>query len=139
MKKRDKFACLLLSLLVAVVLASQNTVRADELATGSYPGQITVAAFVTVPPGKEKEFIAIFVKFAQDTRGEPGCVNFDVHQNSKISNRFFVYENFKDEAAFDQHVKSTHAQSFIQFVNTSGAVLQFEPWTMLSERRPLRL
>ncbi|MBR1175234.1 antibiotic biosynthesis monooxygenase [Bradyrhizobium sp. KB893862 SZCCT0404] len=121
--------------LVGSVLLTVQSARADELVAGSYPGQISIAAFVTAPPGKEKEFMATFAKFTQEVRAEPGCVNFDVHQNSKISNRFFVYENFKDQAAFDQHVSAAHTKNFVQFLNSSGGVLQFENWTMVTERR----
>lgn len=37
------------------------------------------------------------------TRNEPGCLVFEVNQDSKNPNRFDVYEEFIDKAAFEAH------------------------------------
>ena len=39
---------------------------------------------------------------------EPGCLQFDVSQDPKNSARFFLYEVYRDEAAFDAHRASPH-------------------------------
>ena len=37
------------------------------------------------------------------TRTEPGCLIFNVSQDSEDPNKFYVYEEFIDRAAFDAH------------------------------------
>lgn len=45
------------------------------------------------------------------TRGEPGCLTFEVTESPPNSGTFCVYEEFVDRDAFDQHqarVKASH-------------------------------
>ena len=37
------------------------------------------------------------------TRKEDGCLVFNVHQDEENKNRFNVYEEFRDQVAFDKH------------------------------------
>lgn len=39
---------------------------------------------------------------------EPGCLQFDVVQNTKEPTKFAVYEIYKDQAAIDAHRASPH-------------------------------
>ena len=42
------------------------------------------------------------------TRDEPGCLRFDILQNSDDSNLFHLYEVYEDEAALDAHRSAPH-------------------------------
>jgi quinol monooxygenase YgiN len=42
------------------------------------------------------------------TRDEPGCYRFDVLQDEKDPNRIYFYEVYKDQAAFQEHLKQPH-------------------------------
>lgn len=45
------------------------------------------------------------------TRNEKGCIKFNVTQDKKQLNKYSVYEEFIDQAAFDSHqqrVKNSH-------------------------------
>ena len=48
----------------------------------------------------------------EDARGsqhdEPGCLRFDVVQDEADPNRVYFYEIYRDEAAFEAHVKAPH-------------------------------
>ena len=48
----------------------------------------------------------------EDGRGsredEPGCLRFDVIQDDNDPNTIYFYEVYKDDAAFDAHVKAPH-------------------------------
>ena len=92
---------------------------------------ITVIAFPIAPVGKEAEFLEQFAKLVPATRNEPGCLEFVVHQNPQISNRFAVYEKFRDQAAFDAHLEAEHTKAFVSWIQNSGAVLQFEFWNQV--------
>lgn len=47
-----------------------------------------------------------------DARGsvanEPGCLRFDVIQDHEDSNRLYLYEVYRDRAAFDAHLQTPH-------------------------------
>ncbi|WP_439892961.1 putative quinol monooxygenase (plasmid) [Ralstonia sp. 25C] len=90
---------------------------------------ITIIAFPISPPGKESELLAQFANLVPATRKEPGCISFTVHQHPKIANRFAVYETFRDQAAFDAHLQYAHTKAFVEWIENSGAVLNFEFWT----------
>ena len=53
-----------------------------------------------------------------DARGsvdnEPGCLRFDVIQDSDDPDKIWLYEVYKDEAAFHEHEKAPH---FIKWLN----------------------
>ena len=64
---------------------------------------------IQVKPGYKDEFIRAML---DDARGsvndEPGCVRFDVIQDAADTNRIWLYEVFKDEAAFQAHTRMPH-------------------------------
>lgn len=96
--------------------------------------QITVMAFPTAMPGKEEEMLTRLQALCAATRQEAGCIDFHVHHQARIANRFSVDENFADQAAFDAHLAAPHTRQFMAFVEQSGATLQYEFWAMASER-----
>jgi len=62
--------------------------------------------------GREAEVEAVFAKLSQESRKEPGCVMYQVHRHKTESRRFFVYEQYKDEAALEAHRAAPH---FLQY------------------------
>lgn len=46
------------------------------------------------------------------TRAEPGCLSFEVTQDSALPGRFLVAERFVDQAAFDAHQTRTKASDW---------------------------
>ena len=49
---------------------------------------------------------------------EPGCLRFDVIQDANDPNRIWLYEVYKDEAAFQAHLQAPH---LIKFRETTQA------------------
>lgn len=43
---------------------------------------------------------------------EDGCIQFDVCRPADDNTRFFLYELYKDEAAFREHLETTHFKEF---------------------------
>ena len=68
-----------------------------------------VIAPIQIKPGHRDSFVEEIVA---DARGsvsdEPGCLRFDVIQDANESNRIWLYEVYKDEAAFQEHGRSPH-------------------------------
>jgi len=53
--------------------------------------------------GHEAEVGALFAKLTEESRKEPGCVMYQVHRHRTEPRRFFIYEQYKDDAALEAH------------------------------------
>jgi quinol monooxygenase YgiN len=53
--------------------------------------------------GHEAEVAALFQKLTEDSRKEPGCAMYQVHRHKTEARRFFIYEQYKDDAALEAH------------------------------------
>ena len=62
--------------------------------------------------GRESDVAVIFEKLTAESRKEPGCVMYQVHKHKTDPRRFFVYEQYKDDAALEAHRGAPH---FLQF------------------------
>jgi quinol monooxygenase YgiN len=62
--------------------------------------------------GREGEVGNLFSKLTQESRKEPGCQMYVVHRHRTEARRFFIYEQYKDDAALEAHRASPH---FLQY------------------------
>lgn len=62
--------------------------------------------------GRESEVAAIFEKLSAESRKEPGCVMYQAHKHKTDARRFFIYEQYKDDAALEGHRTAPH---FLQY------------------------
>ena len=62
--------------------------------------------------GHENEVATLFTKLTEQSRTEPGCQMYQVHRHKTESRRFFIYEQYKDDAALEAHRAAPH---FLQF------------------------
>lgn len=67
-----------------------------------------VCVTIHVKPEHCEEFIAATLENARQTRREPGNVRFDVLRGIKDDTQFFLYEMYRDEAAFAAHQQTEH-------------------------------
>ena len=74
---------------------------------------ICVAVTYIIQPGHEAEAIELFHKLTEPTRTEPGNLFYLVHRSMTDPRRFFIYEQYTDQAALDAHRASPH---FAQYV-----------------------
>ncbi|MGA9471087.1 MAG: putative quinol monooxygenase [Terriglobales bacterium] len=58
--------------------------------------------------GRESETAAIFDKLQAESRKEPGCAMYQVHKHKTDPRRFFIYEQYKDDAALEAHRTAPH-------------------------------
>ena len=58
--------------------------------------------------GHESEVAGIFEKLTVESRKEPGCLMYQVHKHKTDARRFFIYEQYKDDAALEAHRTSPH-------------------------------
>jgi quinol monooxygenase YgiN len=62
--------------------------------------------------GKEAEVADLFSKLTAESRKEPGCAMYQVHRHRTEPRKFFIYEQYKDDAALEAHRSAAH---FLQF------------------------
>ncbi len=71
---------------------------------------------IQIKPEHRQAFIESML---DDARGsvldEPGCLRFDVLQDSQDPNKIYLYEAYRDEAAFQAHLQAPH---FIRWRDT---------------------
>lgn len=83
--------------------------------------------FVTIDikPEHVSEFTeASFGDSQGSVRDEPGCYRFDIHQDAENPERFYLYEVYQDEAAFEAHLETAH---FKQWISTVKEMFVGEP------------
>jgi len=71
---------------------------------------------IQVKEGHKEEFVKASLLDAQGSvNDEPGCLRFDLIQDPGDPNRVWLYEIYKDEAAFQAHTQAPH---FIKWRDT---------------------
>lgn len=69
---------------------------------------ICVAVTYLIRAGHEDEAVELFKHLAPATRAEPGCRMYLVHRSTSEPRRFFLYEQYDDQAALDAHRAAPH-------------------------------
>jgi quinol monooxygenase YgiN len=69
---------------------------------------ICVAVTYLIQPGQEERAIELFASLTQQTHAEPGNLYYLVHRSPTEPRRFFLYEQYTDQAALDTHRASPH-------------------------------
>ena len=73
---------------------------------------IVLAVTWVANPGKEAEVAKIFRELEAASRQEPGCLLYIVHRHRTDPARFFIYEQYRDNAALEAHRQSPHFQRY---------------------------
>jgi quinol monooxygenase YgiN len=69
---------------------------------------ICVAVTYVIKPGHEAEAVSLFHALTGPTRAEAGCRMYQAHRSTNDPRRFFLYEQYVDQAALDAHRASAH-------------------------------
>jgi quinol monooxygenase YgiN len=95
---------------------------------------VVLAVTWVANPGREAEVADIFRKLETDSRKEPGCLMYVVHRHHADPRRFFIYEQYADDAALDAHRKSDHFQKYaVVGLKGIGERVEGELYTPLAE------
>ena len=74
---------------------------------------IVLIVHMTVKPGTEEECKRLCREMSAETRKEPGCLQYIVHQSTEHPQNFAFYEQYVDEAALEAHRTSPHFAWYI--------------------------
>jgi quinol monooxygenase YgiN len=64
-------------------------------------------------PGHEERVAAILRTMAPLARAEPGCLHYHPNQARDDPRRFFLYEEYADEAALQAHGETEHFKRLV--------------------------
>ncbi|MFZ1382324.1 MAG: putative quinol monooxygenase [Scrofimicrobium sp.] len=82
----------------------------------------------TAKPGSAEKVLELVEGLALNVRREPGNVAFDPYRESEDGSRFFIFEAYQDEAAFQAHLGMPYGKPF----NDALADLIEEPQSQLT-------
>ncbi|MCW3838491.1 antibiotic biosynthesis monooxygenase [Micromonospora yasonensis] len=107
----------------------------------SSPAQVTLVPFFTIKAGEEAAVGKCHLEMVAISRAEPGCLGYDLYQSVEEPSVMFLYENWTDQAALDNHMNTS---SFYRIVRGEIDKRLVAPWTahmmmMISEphREPI--
>jgi len=69
---------------------------------------IVLAVTWIAKPGQEERAAALFRELTVKSRQEPGCAMYVAHRRNDDARQFFIYEQYRDEAALEHHRSSAH-------------------------------
>lgn len=68
-----------------------------------------IIAAINIKAGFKEQFMESMLGDARGSiNDEPGCLRFDVLQDSENPNRIYLMEEYVDEAAFEAHAQQPH-------------------------------
>lgn len=72
----------------------------------------TLYAEFTVKPGSEARVAAMMTELTSQVRQEPGNVTFLPYTRESNPREYFVFEVYRDEAAFQEHIGAEYGLTF---------------------------
>jgi quinol monooxygenase YgiN len=78
-------------------------------------------------PGGEEALQKALIELIVPSRGESGCLTYEMHQSVDDPQRFLLYMTWQDEAAFQRHVQTSWVQNFDR---TQADLLLDEPYVV---------
>ena len=74
---------------------------------------IVLKVDMLVKPGTEEECKKFIRLLQQYSRQEAGCLMYIGHQSSENPRKFFLYEQYKDQAALDAHRNAPYFKQYV--------------------------
>jgi quinol monooxygenase YgiN len=68
----------------------------------------------TAKPGSESQVETLISGLAEKVRREPGNAEFSVYRERDNPRKFFVFEQYLDEASFETHISADYGLIFNQ-------------------------
>ena len=75
---------------------------------------ICVAVTYVILSGHEDEAVRLFGLLTEATRAEPGCRMYQAHRSVGDARKFFLYEQYDDQAALDSHRAAPHFDRYVK-------------------------
>ena len=89
---------------------------------------LTIVASIRAKAGKEDLVRSELEKLVKPTLQEPGCIQYDLHQNNNDPAHFLFFENWDDRDLWQTHMASDHLARYKEA--TDGAIEDFTLYEM---------
>lgn len=90
---------------------------------------VILYAEFTAKPGREEQVDRLLRGLAGDVRQEPGNAQFSIYRERDQDRRFFVFERYADEQAFQAHLGAAYGRVFnaalADLIEEDGSQLTF--------------
>jgi len=85
--------------------------------------KLTIVANIHAKPDHVDLVKAELEKLVPATRAEPGCIQYDLHQDNENPTHFLFYENWESREHWQTHMSAPHLAAYMKA--TDGAVAEF--------------
>lgn len=85
--------------------------------------KLTITGNVLARADKVELVKSELVKLIETTRGEEGCLQYDLHQDNENPAYFMFYENWESRELWQTHMNAPHLAAYMSA--TDGAVEKF--------------
>jgi quinol monooxygenase YgiN len=85
--------------------------------------KLTIIANIYSNPDQINLVRSELEKLIPITRGEAGCLNYDLHQDNDNPAHFLFYENWESRELWQAHLNTPHLAAYM--AATDGAVAEF--------------
>lgn len=85
--------------------------------------KLTIVANIYAKPDRIEVVKTELEKLVPITRGETGCLQYDLHQDNDDPAHFTFYENWESPELWQTHMNAAHLQAYM--AATDGAVAEF--------------
>ena len=92
--------------------------------------KLTIVANIKANPAQAQLVKNELEKLIPITRGEAGCIQYDLHQDNADPSHFLFYENWESRELWQTHMNAPHLAAYMQA--TEGAVEAFALHEMTS-------
>ena len=96
-----------------------KTDKAHEPATNKAI-KLVIAATVEIQPDKVEQFRQATESLITGSRAETGCISYSMYESATEQNKFFFFEEWKDQAAVDSHFATQHFKDFGKLLDETG-------------------
>ena len=94
---------------------------------------LTLLAVVPAKAGCSHELGQGLLALVQQSRGEEGNINYDVHQSNDDPDMWMMYENWSSQEALDAHFEQPYMKEFIaRLPQLMAGELRLQKFTQVS-------
>jgi quinol monooxygenase YgiN len=83
---------------------------------------LVVAGFIRIAPGYRQAAVAAAKAAMEGTRPERGCISYTFSADLEDESLFYVFEEWKNQAALDEHFQQPHMVDFQKSLATLGVI-----------------
>jgi quinol monooxygenase YgiN len=74
---------------------------------------VTLAVTWRARPGSEAAIEATLRTMVELSNQEPGCLHFSAHRSTTDPTEYFIFEQYRDQAALDEHSNSQYFKQHV--------------------------